>query len=320
MGRVVRPKRLDNDVYSIKEANMLRTKHKHISAIFTLLGLLCLWLCLLLAPRVTPAFAQPRGQFAPASRRPPYYVVDRLENPAAVYRIVNGKPSVLFRRRSGKISSIALRARRVFFCADNEGRIYERMGQRERIVFEQKTYIRDVAVDAKGYLYFTEAYGSKSDGRIYKLTPPIDKLGPKDRFRRSARPFYTVQLETVDGCWGGNCAFDSRGYLYLSTGNHRVPAFIYRVSMGKGTRYGSPRKIYKNAQGAIKGIAIEPLIQPNVPECFMYYSDSGKTIYRMDMRNSKRNVEFSKNITKSGDPSFSDIAFDIRDRYSPGRD
>lgn len=302
---------------------MLRTKYKNISVIFTSLGVLCLWLCLILSLRLAPTHAQPQRQSASAPRQPPYYAVDSFQKPGMVYRIVNGKPSIFFRRRSGSISSIALWGGQLYFCSANDRKIYQRMGQRERVVFEHTSTVRDVAVDPvdpNGNLYFSEASGAGGDGRIYKLTPSVNNLGPKDRFSissESRKDPVQVRLSTVDGFWAGDFTFDAQGNLYLSSGN-RIPAFIYKVPRHEGGRYGSPQMKYRNTRGAIKGIAIEPNVRdPNNPD-FICYADWGRSIFRLRIDNLRRSVAFSGsfsvsgNVAKSRNPHLSDVAFDIR--------
>lgn len=279
---------------------MLRIKHKDMFMQFIALVVLCLFAGLTMSLWLNPACAAPPPQ-------QPYFVVDAYQSPGVVHRIVSGKPSTFFRRRSGGISSIALWRGQLYFCSASDKRIYlKKPNEPERVVFEHRTYIRNVAVDPSGYLYFSEASGAKGDGRIYKLTPPVDKLGSKGFSRQSRQPFYTVQLKTVDGFWAGNCAFDSQGNLYLSTGN-RTPAFIYKVPKEEGGRYGSPKKVYRDTKGAIKGIIVDPSNSN-----FIYYADWKKTIYGLNIRSLRRNVTFSGNVAKSRNPHLSDVALDIR--------
>jgi len=293
---------------------MLRTKYKNISVIFTSLGVLFLLLCLMSSLHLAPTHAQPQRQSASVPSQPPYYAVDAYQKPGVVYRIVNGEPSIFFRRRSGSISSIALWEGRLYFCSANDRRIYQRMGQRERVVFEHKTYIRDIAVDPSGYLYFSEASGAGDDGRIYKLNPPVNELEVDEHFSiasDSRKDPIQVHLKTVDGFWAGDFTFDAQGNLYLSSGN-RIPAFIYKVPRQEGGKYGSPQMRYRNTRGAIKGIAIEPNIRdPNNPD-FIYFADWGRTIFRLRIDDLRRSVAFSGSIAGSRNQHLSDIAFDIR--------
>jgi sugar lactone lactonase YvrE len=245
---------------------------------------------------------------APANAAPPprqhYFVVDAYQMPGTVFRIQNREPSVFFRRQSGGISSIALWRGQLFFCSGNDRRIYLKMGQLERIVFEHNEYVRDIAVDKNGYLYFSEASGARSDGRIYRLTPHVNNLGSQSFSLQSTQPFYTVRLNTVDGFWSGDFTFDARDNLYQSSGN-RIPAYLYRVS-NQGGQYGSPQRLYRDTKGAIKGIAIDPR-NPN----FAYYADWKQTIYGLSISSLRRNVIFSQNIARTRSPHLSDVAFDI---------
>lgn len=296
---------------------MLRIKHKKISVQFITLAVLCLCYGLMIYLSLAPAYA------AALPPQPSYYVVDAYQTPGAVYKIVNRTPRPFFRRRLGSISSIALWRGQLYFCSANDKRIYQkRTGQQqERVVFEHRTYIRDVAVDPSGYLYFSEASGAKGDGRIYKLSPRVNELEDDGHFSiatdSQSRPVQVqVRLSTVDKFWAGDFTFDeqgnnaqgnnAQGNLYLSSGNH-IPAFIYRVKIEKGSQYGSPRKIYKDSRGAIKGIAIDP----NDPD-FIYYADWKQTIYKLNIRNSRRIRAFSGSIARSRNQHLSDIAFNIR--------
>ena len=291
---------------------MLRTKYKNISMRFITLAVLCLWYGLMMSLWLAPTHAQSQQQSAPAPRQQPYYAVDAYQTPGVIHRIVNRKPSTFFRRRSGTIYSIALWRGQLYFCSANDRRIYQRTGkQQERVVFEHKTYIRDVAIDPSGNLYFSEASGARGDGRIYKLTLPVDKLGSNVFSRQSRQPFYTVQLRTVDGFWAGDFTFDDRGNLYLSTGN-RTPAFIYRLPRDPNGVLGRPQKVYRDTKGAIKGIAIDPSNSD-----FIYYADWKQAIYKLNLRDLGRRVAFSGSFSVSGKAAksrsqhLSDIAFDI---------
>lgn len=280
---------------------MLRIKHKNISMQFVTLVVLCMCFGLVISLLLTSTHAaQPPQQ--------PYYAVDAYQTPGVVFRIVNRAPDDFFGRRSGNISSIALCNGQLYFCSANDRRIYQRIGERERVVFEHKTYIRDIAIDPSGNFYFSAASGAGSDGAIYELRPRANELGSTQRFSISRRRPIRVYLKTVDGFWAGDFTFDAQRNLYLSSGNH-VPAFIYRVPRNPNGVYGRPQRVYKDSRGAIKGIAIYPSNQ-NV----IYYADWKQTIYKFDIRNSRRSREFSRNIAGSPKPHLSDVAFDIRIR------
>jgi hypothetical protein len=279
---------------------MLRIKHKSISEQFFILFTLYLCSGLTMLHWLTVGHAAELPQ-------QPYYVVDAYRTPGAVYRIVNRKPDIFFKRRLGNISSIAICSGQLYFCSINDKRIYQRMGQEERVVFEHGAYIRDIAVDMNGNLYFSEARGGKGDGRIYQLSPTVSELGREGKFSISKETI-PVYLKTVNGFWAGDFTFDERGNLYLSTGD-RSPAFIYKAQRDKGGQYGSPRSVYKDTQAPIKGIAMDPT-NPNLA----YYADWGRAIYKLDVRNLRRSVEFSGDVARSKNPHLSDVAFDIRIR------
>lgn len=287
---------------------MLRIKSINISMRFITLAVLCLCYGLMMYLSLSPAYAVPPSQ-------QPYYVVDAYQTPGVVYKIENRRPGVFFRRRLGSISSIALWRGQLYFCSANDKRIYQkRTGQQqERVVFEHRTYIRDLAVDPNGNLYFSEASGAKGNGRIYKLSPRVNELRPDRRFSISSDSRMNpvqVRLSTVDGFWAGDFTFDAQSNLYLSSGN-RTPASIYRVLRVTEGRYGSPeRRIYRDSRGAIKGIAM-PNIQSNTRQDFIYYADWKQTIYKLNIRNSRRIRAFSGSIARSRNPHLSDIAFDI---------
>jgi len=303
MAKVIESAKLDNQVNSTREVNMLRIKHKNISMQFVTLVVLCMCFGLVMSLLLTSTHAaQPPPQ--------PYYAVDAYQTPGVVYRIESRrrKPDVFFRRRLGTIYSIALWEEQLYFCSANDRRIYlKKPNEPERIVFTHNTYIRDIAVDSSGNLYFTEASGAKGDGRIYKLSPGVNEPRPKGF---SPRPLYTVELKTVDKFWAGDFTFDAQGKLYLSSGNH-IPAFIYRVTRNPNGVYGRPQRVYTDSRGAIKGIAM-PNIQSNTRQDFIYYADWKQTIYKLNIDNSRRSRAFSGSLARSRNQHLSDIAFDLK--------
>ena len=289
---------------------MLRTKYKNISIQFVTLLTLCMSFVLVISLLLTSTHAaQPPQQ--------PYYFVDAYQFPGTVYRMQSRKPSVFFRRQSGGISSIVLWRGQLYFCSANDRRIYQRTGkQQERVVFEHRTYIRDIAVDPSGYLYFSMASGAGGDGRIYKLNPPVNKLENDGHFSiasDSRKDPIQVHLKTVDGFWAGDFTFDAQGNLYLSTGN-RSPAFIYKADKIKCGQYDSPQKLFKDTKGAIKGIAIEPnSADPNNP-IFIYYADWEQSIHIFNINDLGRIIAFSfpEKKARRDNRHLSDIAFNIR--------
>jgi hypothetical protein len=123
------------------------------------------------------------------------------------------------------------------------------------VLYHHTTYVRDVAFDAQGRLYFSEATGAGGNGRIYRL----DDAG--------ATLFYTVVLASVGGFWAGDFAFAPDGTLYLSTGN-RLGASIFRVVGG------TPSVFYTDPAGSIKGFDFDAAGN-------IFYADWFTRIYRV---------------------------------------
>jgi len=272
-----------------------------------------LYLCyglLIMSPWLPSVYAQRKKQTAYVEIQQPFYFVDSFQKPGVVKRVVNRKPSDFFKRpSSGSISSIALWRGVLYFCSLNESKIYQRVRGRERVIFEHKTSIRDIAFDQNGILHFSEASFAKGEGKIYKLI-----------FSKTNRSelLYRVPLKVVDGFWGGDFNFDMQDNLYLSSGYH-TPAFIYKVRYKREGKSDSPQnvftlenvdRVYKDIRGAIEGIAIEPTILQD----YIYYTDCNQTIYRLNIRDSSRSVAFSfyEKDSKSRKRRLSDIAFNIR--------
>jgi len=228
----------------------------------------------------------------------PYYVVDASDRPGVIYQIENRRRNTFFERNLGSIYSVAAWGGEVYFCSANERNIYKKIGREERVIYRHRTYIRDIAFDREGNLYFSEASGARSNGAIYRLGRP----GPEG-FSDPPRRVYVIELRNVDGSWAGHFTFDEAGNLYLSSGN-TIPALIYRVPIDRNRRYGSPQRIYTDIRAPIAGIAMEP----NNPDS-IYYADWGQTIYELNLRYLKRRDAFSAPV---GTQYLSDIAFDRR--------
>ena len=98
---------------------MLRIRNKSIPMLLITVVVLCIFCGLGMSHWLTSTHAaQPPQQ--------PYYVVDAFETPAAVYRITNREPNILFKRDSGTIVSFALCNGRFYFCPINDKRIFQR--------------------------------------------------------------------------------------------------------------------------------------------------------------------------------------------------
>jgi WD40 repeat protein len=123
------------------------------------------------------------------------------------------------------ISAIAFyRQGEAFYVPANTRRIMRTNGLESRLVYEHTTYVRDIEFDSRGNLFFSEAAGAGSDGRIYLL----GYLGSDDE---AGPPWRTIDLDDIDGFWAGHFAFDPSDTLFISTGN-RVPAAIYESRAG----------------------------------------------------------------------------------------
>jgi hypothetical protein len=265
---------------------------------------------------------------------PTYYVVDAYRT--TLHKIQNKRAQKVFTREAG-IHSIAVWARWIYFCSTGQTGIYridmEERVPSEQICYQHWTYIRDIAFDRAGNLYFSEADGARGDGKIYKIErgkSPVDYLrrepvGPDEiaalqRYVTKLPPEYSISLSTVDGYWAGDFALDMHCNLYLSSGN-RTPAFIYRVPRDKGLReeqgkadiyvpterYGFPERVYQDTGGAIKGIAMDP-DNPN----FIYYANWNTTIYKVNLQHLGRSTAFV--IPPLAPVNLSDVAFDMSPR------
>lgn len=141
----------------------------------------------------------------------------------------------------------------------------------ETKVFTHTTYVRDLALDEDDDIYFSEASGGASDGKIYRLVPATDRALAR------AERFYTVDVKRIAGGWGGNFAFgrDAMGRvdthtLYLSSGNSK-PAFIYRIARREG-RWSDPAVVFESSE-SIWGLVFTAPTEA-------YYADGNK-VFRL---------------------------------------
>ena len=144
------------------------------------------------------------------------YFADAAENPGSVYKIENGTESTYYNRTAGKLYSFAFSPERdLYYSNANDYDLYKLEGGGETLVYHHNTYLRDVAFDSKGRIYFSESRGSGGNGYIYRLEDGVASL------------YYTVLLSDVS-FWAGDFTFDRNNNLYLSNGN-RAGANIYKV-------------------------------------------------------------------------------------------
>lgn len=202
----------------------------------------------------------------------PIYYADGGESLGSVYyaNTATAPDNIIYTRPSGRLYSFTFHPgipEKLYYVNANERNIYMTAEtgsgwSAETIVYTHTTYVRDIAFafdqnDEIG-LYFSEATGASSDGKIYRL----ESSG-------TAVPFYTVKLSDVGGSWAGDFAFDYDGNLYLSSGN-QVPASIYKVATGTV----SPIKIFDSRTGSIAGLVYR--------SGYLYYADWRQNIYRLD--------------------------------------
>jgi streptogramin lyase len=192
------------------------------------------------------------------------YFADGFALPGRIDRLDNGVVSPDYTRERHAIHSVAVASDgTVYFCDANTVAVMRLDNQQEVMVHRHTTYVRDVGVDSKGRVYFSEATGAGGDGTIYRIE------------RGEAKPFYTVRLSHVDGSWAGNFALDGKDRLWLSSGN-RVPASVYKVESGV------PKRVYDAPEGSIAGFFIEGDGRAIV------YADFEKRIYRVRMPSKER--------------------------------
>lgn len=207
------------------------------------------------------------------------YLCDGGELTGAVYhRPAIGPETKVYQRPSGRLYSFLFApwdADKLYFVNSNEFKIYLKDlspgAPPESVVHNHSTYVRDIAVDPDGVMYFSEATGAGGDGKVWRLNSD-----------GSATVLYEVLLSQVDGFWSGDFCFDGDGVLYLSTGN-RVGASVYRVDVGAGTVVTQ----YTDPSGSITGITFGQ-------DGLLYYADWRQRIYALDLETGTRNQVYYK--------------------------
>ena len=166
------------------------------------------------------------------------------------------KPALLFSQRSllvGDLHALAYArdGRRYYLCR-NRFAIVRADPDGERAFFTHHTYVRDLALDDRGDVYFSEASGAGRDGKVYRVVPAADAAP-------AAVLVCTVRLQDV-GYWAGDFAFGrtvdgglDTDTLYLSSGN-LVPASIYRMTQKDGA-WGKPERLFSDKM-SISGLVL----------------------------------------------------------------
>lgn len=211
-----------------------------------------------------------------------FYVTDARESPGSIYRVQRGIRSRFHRRSTRNIYSVAFsRAGTPYFVNANENHIYRiTAAGGEEIVYTHTTYVRDIVIDARDAIYFSEASGAGADGKIYRLSPAS----------HTASLYQTVRLADVGGFWAGNFTFDTENNLYISSGN-RVPSSIYELTGGRW------HEVYTER---------EPIMGLTFLSCdLLCYANWRSAIYMLDLQSGTRELVYSN-------PAFtwlSDVAF-----------
>ena len=194
---------------------------------------------------------------APIPQLPDLYFTDGRESRGRIYRFANDRLSQYYVRPQGQLHYIAVSKNgTIYFSNANDKDLYRLEGRTEKRVYTHKTYLRDIAFDYLGRLYFSESSGAGSDGYIYRLE------GDQASF------YYRVRLDQVDGYWSGNFAFDKDGYLWLSSGNRR-PAHLYKVVESR------PQRMFTSAQ-SIRGLSF-------IADNILIYANFRQSIRRLDL-------------------------------------
>ena len=181
---------------------------------------------------------------------------DRNAYPGGVFHQGDPNETTLFQATTGRIYAAAVGPGNTLFTSDfNDFDVERHTGVEDMTVFTHTTYLRDVAFDKEGSLYFSQSSGAGADGRIYRMENGAAVL------------YRTVPLSQVHGFWSGYFNFAPNGDLYVSTGN-RIGSHIYRFN---GSAFTS---IYYDPSGAICGFDFDD--SGNI-----YYANWMNTIYKL---------------------------------------
>jgi hypothetical protein len=242
-------------------------KLRIVLSLLTPLIVLALLVTLQLLPSVSPpAAAQQLSAAAndPALAALPQgiYLADGNADPGAVYRLAaDGSLALLYLRQSGRLSNFAFSpTEELYHSYHNAFLIYRVTPNGEALHYTHNTYVRDLAFDANGALYFSEASGAGGDGKIYRLIAGRD--GPV------AELFVTVPLAAV-GSWGGDFAFGPDGALYVSHGNTNNAA-LFKLTAAAGFQ-----KVYQRSDGGTFGAFFLDALSS------IYFTDANVAIYRL---------------------------------------
>ena len=200
---------------------------------------------------------------------PVVYFADADEDPGSVYRVENGTESTYYTRTCERLYNFAFSSEGTLYYSNaNDYNLYKLEGGLETLVYTHTTYLRDVAFDNEGSIYFSECYGGGGNGYIYRLEDWVPTL------------YYTVRLSDV-GSWAGDFTFGHDGNLYLSNGN-MTGANIYKVVDEV------PQIVFSAPSNEpIKGISFKSAGN------LFYASWLGGHIYQVDLSTGERQLFYS---------------------------
>jgi hypothetical protein len=139
-------------------------------------------------------------------------------------------------------------------------------------IYTHSTYIRDIFVDEGGNIYFSEATGAGENGRIYKIGGGTSEVVL----------FQEIVLSEVGGFWAGDFTFDTKGNLYISSGNH-IPASIYRFTDGTW------EEIFTDDSEPIKGLTF-------LACDLLCYANWRSEAYTLDIQSGTRELIYSNPV------------------------
>lgn len=217
------------------------------------------------------------------------FFTDRAESPGSIYRLdpATGTVATVYGRAAGRIASFSTYyyPNKLYYVSGTDAKVYVAVNiggtwQPEEVVLTHSATIREIYnIAGSGgppELYFSEAYGSAADGKIWRMGVDRPVL------------HYTVRRSDIGGYWAGHFAIDAQGLLYVSTGI-TVGARIYSIEAGKNIT-----EIYRDPSGGIGGLY--PLSGA------LYYADLSTHIYRIHLANGVRSlVHFNQQYDELSD-------------------
>ncbi len=161
---------------------------------------------------------------------------------------------------------------KIFYLDANTNQIILHLlsGHQEMTAFEHTTYVRCVRFGPENDLYFSEAFGAGSDGKIYRVV------------NNRAELYLEVPLSQAK-YWAGYFEFTPEG-LYISSGNH-IPASIYKY---EGNRFVEVARFNFPVTGMdyVTGARLRTQSGEVIVERGLLLADYGNSIYLYDLETS----------------------------------